>query len=103
MLLESRLPDATTESEAIRLAHDLYGLEVSAESLPGEYDDNFYLTTADRRHFVLKAMHPAREQSFIDMQARALKHLADKLPHRQLPRVVATNAGTLFTSVTGPR
>src|SRR5277367_4161156 len=100
MLLESRVPNPTTESEAIALARDLYGLEVSAKGLPGEYDDNFQLTTADRRQFVLKVMHPARERSFIEMQTSALEHLARNLPHRELPRVMATNDGQRFASIT---
>jgi len=36
---------ATTEAEAVGLARELYGLEVAAKALPGEYDDNFHLTT----------------------------------------------------------
>ena len=101
MLLEDRATNPTTEAEAARLASDLYGLEISARRLPGEYDDNFHLVARDGRAFVLKVMHPAREQSFIDMQARALQHLAERLPNRQLPRVVSTNDGQLFTSVSG--
>ncbi len=100
MLLESRVAHPTTESEAARLASELYALECTAEALPGEYDDNFHLVTADDRHFVLKVMHPAHESSFVDMQARALQHLAKKLPDRELPRVIATNDGKLFTRVT---
>jgi 4-aminobutyrate aminotransferase-like enzyme/Ser/Thr protein kinase RdoA (MazF antagonist) len=102
MLLESRLPNFTTEIEAIHLARDVYGLEVSAKSLPGEYDDNFHLTTADERAFVLKVMHPARELSFVDMQTRALEHLAKNLPHRQLPRVMPTSDGKPFATKSDP-
>ena len=96
------MPNFTTEIEAIHLARDLYGLEVSAKSLPGEYDDNFHLTAADEHAFVLKVMHPARELSFVDMQARALDHLAKNLPHRQLPRVIPTNDGKPFTTKSDP-
>ena len=72
MLLEARVPTPVTEAEAVRMARELYGLEASAQALPGEYDDNFHLTCADGRAFVLKVMHPARERSFIDMQCQAL-------------------------------
>src|SRR5277367_6087235 len=91
MLLESRVAQPTTESTAARLARALYGLDVSARGLPGEYDHNFQLITTDGRQFVLKVMHPARESSFVDMQVRALQHLAARLPQQQLPRVIATN------------
>jgi 4-aminobutyrate aminotransferase-like enzyme/Ser/Thr protein kinase RdoA (MazF antagonist) len=100
MLLESRVDRPTTEPEAARLARELYALECTAQALPGEYDDNFHLVTGEHPQFVLKVMHPARESSFVDMQARALQHLAEKLPHRELPRVVAPNDGRLFTKVT---
>src|SRR6266403_979147 len=76
MLLEARVAQPVTEAEALRLARDLYGLEASARALPGEYDDNFHLTSADGHAFVLKVMHPARERSFIDLQCGALTHLA---------------------------
>jgi 4-aminobutyrate aminotransferase-like enzyme/Ser/Thr protein kinase RdoA (MazF antagonist) len=100
MLLEDRAVTPTTEVEAVRLARDLYGLEASATPLPGEHDNNFHLVTRDGRSFVMKVMHPAREQSFIEMQVRALQHLAEHLPQRQLPRVVPTTNGHPFTPIT---
>jgi 4-aminobutyrate aminotransferase-like enzyme/Ser/Thr protein kinase RdoA (MazF antagonist) len=100
MLLEARVAHAVTEAEAIRLARELYGLETTARALPGEYDDNFHLNCADGRAFVLKVMHPAREQSFIDLQCRALTHLAQRAPQLPLPRVIPNRSGELFTSIT---
>jgi 4-aminobutyrate aminotransferase-like enzyme/Ser/Thr protein kinase RdoA (MazF antagonist) len=99
MLLEDRPANPTTETGAVRLARELYSLQVFAKPLPGEHDDNFHLQAHDGRGFVLKVMHPAREQSFIDMQTRALQHLAEHLPERHLPRVMPTNAGRFFTPV----
>ncbi len=131
MLLEERVGQATTEVEAVRLALDLYGLEVTAKTLPGEYDDNFHLTAVAKTFpekaaaqfalnlaattqpqngsasplpegssFVLKVMHPAREESLIDLQCRALQHLAQRAPHVNLPRVCLTKNGEAFTTVT---
>jgi 4-aminobutyrate aminotransferase-like enzyme/Ser/Thr protein kinase RdoA (MazF antagonist) len=99
MLLEARVAQATTEAEAVRLARELYGLEATARALPGEYDDNFKLTGADGRAFVLKVMHPARERSFIDLQCRALTHLAQRAPQLPLARVTPTHNGELFSSI----
>src|SRR5437016_4770733 len=98
MLLEARMAQPVTEAEAIRLARELYGHEVSARALPGEYDDNFHLTSADGHGFVLKVMHPAREHSFIDLQCRALTHLAQRAPHLPLPRVIPNRRHELFSS-----
>jgi 4-aminobutyrate aminotransferase-like enzyme/Ser/Thr protein kinase RdoA (MazF antagonist) len=100
MLLESRAGHPTTESEAARLARELYNLDVTAKSLPGEYDDNFHLVTPDNRAFVFKVMHPAREESFVVMQVQALRHLAEHLPRRHFPRVIPNSGGNLFTTIT---
>jgi len=113
MLLEERLARSTTEAEAVELARDLYGLAVKAKSLPGEYDDNFHLTTlgdnpahtkdeAAAAGFVLKVMHPARERSFIDMQCRALQHLAQRTPQLTLPRVCMNLKGEAFAAIAAP-
>src|ERR1700730_1592112 len=124
MLLEERVARATTEAEAVERARELYGLTVTARALPGEYDDNFHLTTvpqvvgaqpkmavprsnsidttdeAAAAGFVLKVMHPARERSFIDMQCRGLQHLALRSPQLTLPRVRTNRNGEAFAAVT---
>jgi 4-aminobutyrate aminotransferase-like enzyme/Ser/Thr protein kinase RdoA (MazF antagonist) len=99
MLLEARVAQPTTEAEAVRLARELYGLEATARSLPGEYDDNFHLTNPAGNAFVLKVMHPAREHSFIELQCRALTHLAQRAAQLPLPRVTPNRHGELFTSI----
>ncbi|HEY1481081.1 MAG TPA: phosphotransferase, partial [Candidatus Acidoferrum sp.] len=96
MMPEARVAPPVDSSEATRLASDLYGLTATANRLPGEYDDNFHLISADGHAFVLKIMHPAREESFVDMQCRALTHLAQRAPHLALPRVCPTARGALF-------
>jgi len=100
MSLEARAGPPIAEAEAARIAHELFGVEVSAQALPGEYDDNFRLTGADGQEHVLKVMHPARERSFIDMQCQALRHLAQRAPHLSLPRVLPDHDGELFSTVT---
>ena len=99
MLLESRVDHPIAESEAVRIASQLYDLDVSARALPGEYDDNFHLRATDDRAFVLKVMHPARERSFIDLQCQALRHLAQRAAHLHLPRVLPNRNGELFSSI----
>jgi hypothetical protein len=39
MLLGARVAPPLTEAESVKFARDLYGLETTAKSLPGEYDD----------------------------------------------------------------
>jgi 4-aminobutyrate aminotransferase-like enzyme/Ser/Thr protein kinase RdoA (MazF antagonist) len=108
MLLEERVARPTTEAEAVNLARELYGLAVTAKALPGEYDDNFHLTFPERTAaengepggFVLKVMHPARQRSFIDMQCRALQHLAQRVPQLTLPRVRVNRRGETVSEAT---
>jgi 4-aminobutyrate aminotransferase-like enzyme/Ser/Thr protein kinase RdoA (MazF antagonist) len=100
MIQEDHAAVSITEQEAVRLAREIYGLEVSARALPGEYDHNFHLNYADGRGLVLKVMHPARERALIDLQCGALQHLARRAPQLALPRVVAAQNGAAFQSVT---
>jgi 4-aminobutyrate aminotransferase-like enzyme/Ser/Thr protein kinase RdoA (MazF antagonist) len=100
MLLESSVAHPISVEEAGRLARDLYGLDVTAKSLPGEYDDNFHLTATGGSQFVLKVMHPARERSFIDLQCQALQYLAKHAEKLLLPRVVRGHNGEFHTEIT---
>src|SRR5258708_32104299 len=99
MMPEARVAAPLTTDVAARIAREVYGLAAAIRVLPGEYDDNFQLQTEDSRAFVLKLMHPAREDLFVDMQCRALTHLAGRAPHLALPRVIPTAKGELYTRV----
>src|SRR5215470_7805683 len=93
---EGPVAKPVTESEAAEIARRLFGIEASAHSLPGEYDDNFHLCAADGQEFVLKVMHPDRERGFVEMQCAVLEHLAEKACELPLPRVVPTLSGQSF-------
>jgi 4-aminobutyrate aminotransferase-like enzyme/Ser/Thr protein kinase RdoA (MazF antagonist) len=100
MIPEARVAQPVTESEVARLTQEIYALDASARSLPGEYDDNFHLVAADGREFVLKIMHPARERSFVEMQCQALQHLAQRAPQLGLPRITPTRSRDAFATST---
>ena len=99
MTSRAQSPTQVSNHDAIRLSRDIYGLEVSAQPLPGEYDHNFQVTTADGRAFVLKIMHANRELALIDLQCQALEYLADHAPGIALPRVQLAQQGDRFTKV----
>ncbi len=88
------------EHDAIRLAWALYGLRAGARALPGEYDDNFQLTSDAGDEFVLKIMHAGQQRAVLDLQCQALIHLAERAPELALPRVYPTLAGETIASVT---
>lgn len=96
MMPEARVAQPIAETEAEKLARELYRLEARATRLPGEYDDNFRLWHEDGREFVLKVMHPARERSFVELQCAALQHLAQRAPQLPLPRVYPALRGDAF-------
>src|SRR5882757_11356484 len=100
MMPEARVAAPLSADVAARVAAAVYGLTATIRLLPGEYDDNFHLQAADSRAFVLKIMHPAREDAFVDMQCRAFTHLASKAPHLALPRVIPTSRSELYARVT---
>jgi 4-aminobutyrate aminotransferase-like enzyme/Ser/Thr protein kinase RdoA (MazF antagonist) len=99
MFLEESAAVAISALDAERLANELYGITAAGTALPGEYDCNFHLRAADGHEYVLKCMHPARENSFIDMQCAALTHLANNAPRLPLPRVQLTKRGERFISI----
>lgn len=96
MIPDLRVPQSASTDEAVRVAQDVYGLHVSASPLPGEYDNNFLITTTEGCAFVLKLMHPSRERSFLDLQCRVLHHLEAHVPDISLPRVRPTQRGEDF-------
>jgi 4-aminobutyrate aminotransferase-like enzyme/Ser/Thr protein kinase RdoA (MazF antagonist) len=99
MMPEARVAPPVSIEEAKRIARELYLLDSEVKRLPGEYDDNFHLTSSDGREYVLKVMHPVREESFVDMQCRALVHLAERAPHVVLPRVLPAATEELYCRV----
>jgi 4-aminobutyrate aminotransferase-like enzyme/Ser/Thr protein kinase RdoA (MazF antagonist) len=88
------------EHDAIRLVWDLYGLRAEARTLPGEYDDNFQLTSDTGHQFVLKVMHAGQQRAVLDLECQALIHLARRAPDLALPRVCPTLAGEMIATTT---
>jgi Ser/Thr protein kinase RdoA (MazF antagonist) len=79
-----------TAAEAVRLAHDLYGLNGTAQRLPSERDQNFVIET-DSARFVLKIANKTESRSILEAQNAALAHLASRVPF--CPRVVPSASG----------
>ncbi|HUN08555.1 MAG TPA: aminotransferase class III-fold pyridoxal phosphate-dependent enzyme [Aggregatilineales bacterium] len=80
-----------TPADAARLLSEVYNLSASEISaLPGEYDLNFRVRTADGQGYVLKVMHPSRALPEIDLQCRALLYAAEHAPGLTLPQPKAT-------------
>ena len=89
-----------TIEDASRIALKLYGLRASAHPLPGEYDYNFHLKTAAGSEFVMKIAPATEQRDTLDMQNRALEHLAAHDPSLLLQKVCATSTGETMATIT---
>jgi 4-aminobutyrate aminotransferase-like enzyme/Ser/Thr protein kinase RdoA (MazF antagonist) len=90
------------QTDAQRILLDLWGLEAEVTPLPSEYDRNFLVETAGGERFVLKVMRAGYESQLLDLQCRALDHLARRIPDVSLPRVHATRGGRGADAVQAP-
>ncbi len=93
-----RLPQFGRE-EAVGIARRLYGLEAEAAPLASERDQNFLLTSGTGDRFVLKIANASEDPAALDLQNRALQHLAERAPALQLPRVIPASNGDLVASI----
>lgn len=96
---DTLLPAKVSVDTARRLAAGLYGIDAVATPLPGEYDNNFHLAIASGDGAVLKVMHPSRDAGLVDVQVRALLHVAARAPNLPLPRVHPTRTGQAISVV----
>jgi hydroxylysine kinase len=78
---------------AVALAREGYGLEVRAERLSGERDENFKLTAADSTPYLLKIAHAAEQPLVTELSLAALQHVAHSDPTLPCPRVIAARSG----------
>jgi 4-aminobutyrate aminotransferase-like enzyme/Ser/Thr protein kinase RdoA (MazF antagonist) len=96
---DSLQPVPLSDAAARQIAARLFGHDAPAVPLPGEYDNNFHVAVAGEAGIVLKVMHPSREPALIDLQARALQHLAVRAPALPLQRLVPSGAGDAVAAV----
>src|SRR5437660_10888778 len=89
-----------TVEDASRMALELYGLRVEAHTLPGERDCNFYLKTETGQELVLKIAPAVVQQETIDLQNKALEHLATYDPELLLPHVCVTTVDKIIATLT---
>jgi len=99
MMPELQRPAPVSPQDAAQIVESVYGLTGTAQDLPGEYDHNFKVSAKNDRSFVLKVMHPSRDAAFVDMQCRALQHIAQRAPQLRLSRVQLTKNSEAFSCV----
>ena len=80
-------------AEAQKLARASYGLNGAFTRFATEKDDTFRILTQDGKGYVLKIANPAENELEIDLQIEALKHLEQKQPDLNVPRVLQDTSG----------
>jgi 4-aminobutyrate aminotransferase-like enzyme/Ser/Thr protein kinase RdoA (MazF antagonist) len=80
-------------AEAEELAARHYGVAAAATPLPSERDQNFRLDSGGGERWVLKIASAAEPAQALDLQNRALEHLARHAPQLGLPRLRPSLAG----------
>jgi len=89
------------ENDAIGLAENIFGFAVAEiRSLPSERDQNFYIKDNSGKEFVLKIAGSADGHDVLDMQNRAMIHLAECVGNNYFPRVCATKSGEQIATIT---
>src|SRR5207245_9524935 len=82
-----------TQQEAVRIADDLYGFDVSAASLPSERDQNFLLAQSSGEQFVLKIANAEEAFAFLELQNQLIRFLSSSKIELEFPRIVPTKKG----------
>ena len=79
--------------EAEQIAWEHFGLQGTIEELPSERDRNFLIATSEGRRLVLKVAHADESAGILDLQHKALRHIADRAPALTMPAVVLSKGG----------
>jgi 4-aminobutyrate aminotransferase-like enzyme/Ser/Thr protein kinase RdoA (MazF antagonist) len=86
-----------SEKEAERIAWELFGIQGTAQSLPGEIDMNFKILVPDGNAYVLKVSRPETTVEYLQFQQELLKHLETCDTELEHPRAIADRDGLLVS------
>jgi 4-aminobutyrate aminotransferase-like enzyme/Ser/Thr protein kinase RdoA (MazF antagonist) len=87
--------------QAVQLAAELYGLDVTATSLPSERDQNFRLHAAAGAQYVLKIANLEESREILELQNASIRHLTSRAAELAWPRIVPTLAGEEIAHAAG--
>ncbi len=76
-----------------------WGLEARLIRLDGEYDLNFLVQATNGQDYVLKVMRAGCEQEFVDLQVKALDHIAHAAPGLPFPKVFQDLEGVVLPHI----
>jgi 4-aminobutyrate aminotransferase-like enzyme/Ser/Thr protein kinase RdoA (MazF antagonist) len=82
-----------TAEHAVRVAAELYGLDVTAVPLPSERDQNFRLHAAAGAQYVLKIANRDEAREVLELQDASIRHLTRHAAGLAWPRLIPTATG----------
>lgn len=94
-------PPTFSSQDAERIVVEEFGITGTASPLVSERDQNVKITADDGRGFVLKIGNPADDLGVIDMQNKALLHVANTDPKLPVMRLVPSVRGDHQVDVLG--
>ena len=66
----------------------VWGLDARLSRLDGEYDLNFLVQATNGQDYVLKVMRAGCDLQLVDLQIKALEHIAAEAPGLPFPKVI---------------
>ncbi|MFX1520158.1 MAG: aminotransferase class III-fold pyridoxal phosphate-dependent enzyme [Promethearchaeota archaeon] len=97
MLSKPKRPNLS-DKEAMRLIDELYGITGSVQELPSERDQNFYVKTENGKEYVLKIANIFEKEETLDLQNKAMLHLANLDDSSRYPLVLQTKSNELIAT-----
>ncbi|MGB2964143.1 MAG: aminotransferase class III-fold pyridoxal phosphate-dependent enzyme [Anaerolineales bacterium] len=97
-ILEIPAPNFPIE-KVNEIANFLYGLTGKLSSLDSERDQNFRLSTKAGDQYVIKIANSAEDPAVIDMQIKALEHIALVDPELPVPKVLLSRNGLTIEQI----
>ena len=97
-----RTPAPSFADEQVKeIVGALFGLSGEFLALDSERDQNIRITTESGEQYAIKIANRAEDRTVLEMQARALQHIASVDASLPVPRVVASRNGLLVEKVYG--
>ena len=97
-LLETQSPGFTIE-QVKDIANKRFGLTGNLFPLDSERDQNFHIRTEAGDQFVIKIANSAEDPAVIDMQLKALEHIAIVDPELPVPKVLLSRNGLAIEQI----
>lgn len=86
-------------NQAIKVALDLFNINGTATTLPGEIDFNFRIKVSNEEAYILKISRPGEDLAYLDFQQKLLQHIATSTEELTTPTVILDINGQAISSI----